>query len=57
MHSLLETLLIIQTWVETAAKELEANPSLADNPRWREHLAQTGYQIETLLGDEDDDTE
>lgn len=50
---LLETLREIKTWIETAAIELEADPALAENWHWRENLAQTGYQIETLLSDDE----
>jgi hypothetical protein len=35
-------------------RDLAKDPALEGNSHWRENLAQTGYQIETLLADDTD---
>jgi hypothetical protein len=51
---LIEALIDAQQMIATALAELKRDPSLADNPHWRDHLEGTGYMISTLLSTEDD---
>lgn len=39
--------------IASALTDLHADPALVDNPHFRENLGMTGYQIGTLLSDED----
>lgn len=51
---LIERVRDAKTMIDAALEDLEADPTLAEDERWRENLAGTGYRIETLLCEEDE---
>lgn len=57
MNELLERLRDAKTMIDAALADLEGDPALAYNLHWRENLAETGYRVETLLSEEDEEDE
>lgn len=53
--SLLERLRDAKTMIDAALEDLEGDPRLEGNWHWRENLAATGYRVNTLLEEDEDE--